>query len=297
MGRRRLIPVGLLVAALIVGVVALVTGGKSTERLGGSELAQAADATIRAGGARVQMHMVMTVAGRTFPIDGSGLTDMSGNRGQVTMDMWPLGQAMPANQRGKRADWQVQTIYDYPLLYMRFPVMAKQLGGGKSWVRMDLEKAFEAAGLDSNLLNAENQNPAEQIKYLKAVGNNVAKVGTEKVAGVEATHYRGQIDVRNYPKLVPARERKRAEASVKRLIQLTGNTVSPVDVWVARDGLVRRIKSSYNQKSGGQTIRVEQTIEYRDFGTRIRIEKPPASEVQDITDQATKGLKQKQPGG
>lgn len=289
-----MIGVGAIAALLLAIAIALVSGG-DTEKLSGAEIADAADATIRAGGARVEMSMKMKAPGaaQNVTIKGSGVDDMTGKHAQLSMDMWPLAQQAPEQDRGTRDDWQMEAVFDYPLMYMRFPIVAKELGHGKSWIKMDLEETAQAAGIDKSLLNTETQNPAQQVQYLRTVGGEVEKLGSETIDGVKTTHYRGEVDLRRYPKLVPARDRKRAEASVKRLIELSGGqAVTPVEVWIGRDRLVRRVSTSLTQTTGGQKLEIDQTIDYRDFGTRIRIEKPPADEVADVTDLAKKELEQ-----
>jgi hypothetical protein len=284
---------GGLVAAAIAIVVILAVGGGGPAGVSGAELAHAADATIRAGGARIDSQVQLTVPGsaQQLRFEMKGVTDLSGRHVDLSADMWPAAQQLPASKRGTRADWQMRLISDWPVMYIRFSPFAKETGG-KPWIKMDLRKALGAAGIDQSLSSPGSSDPSQGLQFLRASGATVQKLGTERVRGADTTHYRAVIDLRDYPKRVPASERARARQSVERIIKLTGSSTTPVEAWVDRKGLVRRVDMTINEKINGRQITAKDSTYYSAFGTRIRIVKPPADQVEDVTNLAAQGVKQ-----
>jgi hypothetical protein len=62
-----------------------------------------------------------------------------------------------------------------------------------------------------------------------------------------------------------------------------------VEVWIGEDGLVRRMRTSWDQEMGKQTVTREETVDYIAFGKRFVVKPPPKSETFDATQAALEG--------
>ena len=71
---------------------------------------------------------------------------------------------------------------------------------------------------------------------------------------------------------------------MRKFLRLMGIKTYPVDIWVDRDGLVRRlaIELEYKQPRG-EYVKMKVSEEYYDFGVEANIEAPPAKSVIDVT--------------
>jgi len=247
-------------------------------------VADAATKTQDAGGYKATFSMALSVAGRKLAMTGKG--EFAPGQGELVMDMTDLLQ-----QSGAPAgtDGSIDAIYvteaDDPVIYFKFGLLSALLPGGKAWIRLDIAKAGKAAGLDlSKLMGGAAQNPADALQLLRANGDFSA-VGTETVGGVSTTHYHGTVDLRK------ALAAKGAPADlIQRLLDLGAPEQYPVDVWVDDSGYVRQVVMSYDQTVSGTTVSTSMTMDMSDYGTDVTISAPPADQVFDATELATKGL-------
>jgi hypothetical protein len=150
---------------------------------------------------------------------------------------------------------------------------------------MDLQKAGAKAGLDlSSFTQGGTGNPADQLKYLRAVSGKAKKVGTEEVRGTKTTHYRVTVDLDKYPDLAPKGQRAKLRTQVKRLEQLIGAKSYPAEVWIDSKQLVRRMSLTMPMKAAGTTrTTMHMTMEFFDFGAPVDVTIPPADQVVDIS--------------
>lgn len=232
----------------------------------------AASTTREAGSARFSF--TATVEGGAAEGSFSGEGAFSGDRGRMTMDLSGLGGGGAAFAGGK-----MEMVFDGLVFYLRFPPeIAQSLPGGKDWVRIDLAKLGEAGGMDFEQLMQLNQgDPTQSLAYLEAATEDFREVGSEEVRGVEATHYRGTIDLEK----VAAQAPPEASESYERVLELTGQREFLMDVWVDGDGLVRKL--GFEQRlPDDSTMRL--TEEIYDFGADVDVELPAADEVTDLTE-------------
>jgi len=125
--------------------------------------------------------------------------------------------------------------------YMRGEILGFA-GAGTKWT-----KFADAEALGSQV------SPQQLLTTLRAASQETRRVGEDDVRGVETVHYRLDIDC------------EKAEF-------LGCEGISPAEVWIDEDGLVRRILVD------------GATIEFYDFGVAVDIEPPPADEVEDLED-------------
>jgi hypothetical protein len=275
--------------ALIAVAIALLPGcGQQQHRtVPVEDLISALDQTRDAPSQRVHMDFTMKMPGldRKLHMNGDGAIDNRTRKGRVTLDMSELAKAA-GGALGPDGGKAVEII-DGTTFWMRWGPLTQQLGAGKEWVKMDLQKLGEKQGLDFNALTGVQGDPTSQLDQLRAASGDVEVVGDEKVRGVEATHYSATIDLKRYPEVARAADRERVRKSVDRLIQLTGQREIPTDVWVAHDShrIVRsRTKSQVKVPQGGK-MEMDITMELYDFGVRVTgTDPPPPEDVADIAD-------------
>ena len=121
------------------------------------------------------------------------------------------------------------------------------------------------------------------VDWLRSVSGDVTTVGTEKLDGVDTTHYRATVDLSKYPDLVPADQREAVQKAVDQLTKAAHISSFPVHVWVDEGGLVRQVRAVLTEAIQGQTVNVVTTERFYDFGTPVDIQLPAESQVTDIS--------------
>jgi hypothetical protein len=267
-GKEVLMRTRFVLLVLVLAALPLACGGGETSPE--AAVAEAATKTEEAGSARVTFAGTLTgVPGGSFTMNGEG--EFAKKRGRMTFDLSEAG--VPGGS--------MEMIFDGLVIYMKFPPeLAAVLPGGKSWVKMDLEELGKQQGIDfGELMQFSQSDPTQSLQYLRGASDDFEKVGEEAVRGVETTHYRGTIDLRKAAEALPDSARK----SFDRVIELTGASKIPFDVWIDDEGLARRV--NYDQAlptSNGQEASMALTMEFFDFGVEVDVESPPENEVVDL---------------
>jgi hypothetical protein len=263
------------VRALVLGLlaalaVAVGVSGCGAEDVDPATIAEAAEATSSAGGAKLSLEGEATVVGRTIDIAGSGVMDEQGNSRIVS------------SAAGAGEMTQVFTK-DF-VMYQRMPGVEEQFG--KEWTKVDMIEANRRNGIDLTLVQGAGGNdPRQMLSQLKASAEEIEELGDEEVRGVNTTHYRAEIDPRNVDHL-PAEKREAGRKSAERLIEMTGVKRTPLEVWIGDDKLLRRLrlKMTLNNPAFGGRMDMDMTMELYDYGSRVSIEVPKDDEAKDLTD-------------
>ena len=258
-----------LLATALLAVVPLA--GCGADDVNPDAVAEAAAATREQGGVHMTITGKAETQGQTIPLRMEGDADLKNLRMQMTATM---GEGIP----------EMEQIMIGTVMYMRMEGMEEAFGA--EWVKFDLAKVGEQMGIDfDQLMQLGSASPAQQLDYLRAMAD-LEKVGTETIDGVETTHYRGEVDMRRYPDLVPEEDREEARRTAEKLIELTGRAKSPTDVWIDEDSLIRRQTMTMTQRKPVE-MTMEMDIRYTDFGKRVDIE--PPEDAKDVTDLAAQG--------
>jgi hypothetical protein len=281
------------VAALAIGAVAAVTagcgGGSTSGALFLDPVAAAATKTQDAGAARIRFAMVISAPqlGKTLRMRGTGAIDgtsaqMSFRLGSMLDQLsLPLTQLRRANASIKEVALEENGDY---VIYMQLGFLSSQLPGGKQWIKLDVSKLGKAAGVDvGKLLSGTQFQPSDLLGMLTSEGAKVQKVGPATVDGVATTHYRVTID------LAKALQSKGLTSPLLSGITAQMKTATS-EVWIGKDGLVRRVKVSYNVPHGAKAMRMAMTMSLYDYGAHLSIAAPPSSQVFDATMFAQQGL-------
>ena len=261
--------------------------GTQAATLTPASLALVADRTTATGGVRMSLEQTMTVGGEgAIPATAEGRFDTKRQRGEMTlsMDLSSLGGGGGGVPGGGTVKQQL--IFDGLTFYMRSAMFEQILPAGKRWLKIDLDAVGKQMGLDIGALMSQggSQDPTQVLAYLKAASGEVTRVGTETVRGVATTHYKATIDFRKVPDSAPADQRAAVRRSIEQLIELSGASTAPIEVWIGEDGLARRIVSTATTGTQAQRIKLRQRIELFDFGTKVDVTIPPASAVLDAGD-------------
>lgn len=245
-------------AALALAALAFVAAGcgsgggssSQTELTPAAYVMQSARKSAQAPSQHIRLNGTATVQGRTVAMKGSGDFDNEAKTGAMTLTALVGGLSI-----------EIDEVLDGAVVYMKSPVFSAGLPKGKTWLRLDLQKAAAQQGFD--LGGLLSQKPTDSLAQLQAVGD-VTKVGEEEIDGAQTTHYRATIDPAKLP---------------KQLVKLNA-TFGAYHVWIGNDdGYVRRLRMTYSV----QQQRIAMTMNFSDFGKDVSVVVPPASETYDAT--------------
>jgi len=249
-----------LVPVLVLAFALAGCGGGGAGR-SSDQIALAADKTSKAGSIEADF----TVNGGGVNGHGTGVFN-TGDKGS--------GQLTITVNVGGRS-FKIDTVITGTVLYMRSPAF-QQLTGGKQWVKLDVGKIARQRGIDLGSLLNTSPTPTSALAYLGGSAGKVEKVGTEKVQGVDTTHYRVTVDLERAAKHAKGTARQ----SLERLIRTSGVKRVPEEVWIDDKGYVRKVVYETAGGSSSQAARV--TMVLHDFGPHVPIQPPPKGSVVDI---------------
>ena len=290
-GRRAAIATVFAVAAVAAVTAGCGGGGSSSHALALDPVSAAATKTQNAGAARVRFAVALggpQAQGKTFRLRGVGALD--GTSSEMTFRMGSmLGQmGIPSGTVTKLAHASIREVTleqggDY-VVYVRLGFLSSQLPGGKQWIKLDLSKLGKAAGLDiGQLLSGGQFQPGDLLSLLRGDGAKIRKLGSATIDGAATTHYRVTID------LAKALRSKGLTSPMLGSLAAQMKTATE-DVWIAKNGLVRRIRSTYAAAESGKQMHVGMTMDLFDYGADVSIAAPPNSQVFDATQYAQQGI-------
>jgi hypothetical protein len=208
-------------------------------------------------------------------MDGNGIFDGRSKTGwmNMTMAVPPEAQA----QLGTTASMEL--IFDGSdgfVMYMRsgmFPGVAAD-----KWVKVDLEKYADEAGVDLGSLMSTNQADPSQVLGMLKASKQARVTGFETVRGVRTKHYTLRLDLRRLA------EDGNLGDSIDKVIDLTGMDSFPAEAWIDSQGRVRRIKLAMTLGSQlGAPMTMTMTEDLYDFGVRAEIHPPAEGDVIDLS--------------
>jgi len=205
--------------------------------------------------------MNMELDGQKMPMKAKGQLDSAKNALQLDLSMTVPGQGA----------MKLKEIMVGKTIYMTgIPGMP-----AGQWVKLSLDDLGAAAGGATANLGA-GSDPADQLKLLTQVSDDVKEAGKETVNGVETTKYTGTIDLDKAVQKsgVPAKDL----AEVKKQYEQLGLKSIPFDLYVDDAGLPARMTMSMsgNVDSGGksQKMSMDTTMNFTDWGGKVSIKAP-----------------------
>lgn len=156
--------------------------------------------------------------------------------------------------------------------------MFMQVRRGDGYYRLPLRE------LGSTALG-DRANPASSSDLLRAMGDDTVEVSRETIRGTGTTHYTGTISVDLAKQLV---KDDFARKSVERLGTLGVENI-PAEVFIDDQGRIRRfiqrIPMTIQGTKGttGTLVTSVNQFDFYDFGVKVDVEPPPASQIKDGT--------------
>lgn len=286
-----------LLAAPVVALclVASGCGGSSGTIPELASLTQVANSSASTDTAKFALTFEMSLPGadKALSFDAEGGFDTPAKRSQMTIDLSSLAALMKqfgsslggkfTGDLGDASDWKLEAITDGDVVYLQFPLIAKELPDGKTWVKGSAEdfSKSDTSGLDQ-FGSLSGMDPRDVFGFLKAVSGSIEAVGSEEVRGVATSHYRATLDPAKLTELVPAEQRE-ALGGVDDAARQAGIAELPLDVWVDAENRIRRLSIELDAKMPGsdESLQASFVIELYDYGTPLELELPPADQVAD----------------
>lgn len=253
--------------AALAAVLALTQGGGGAPLVPTSTpVTRAAYVTALEPGFKIAMSVNETVAGHAESITATGAFN-TGAHPQGSMTLLTNGLTL-------------SEIVVGPDLFMQLPGAAGAALAPTPWVKARLAAVAGASGFDFSPTGGTN--PSQELDMLRGAGQ-VTTVGSETIRGVATTRYHAVIDLNRYPSAVASSLRAAATRSAALLERVTGQSTLPADVWVDRDGRVRRVQLALTACSSVGTVAATASMDFYDFARQPAVTAPPASQVTDIT--------------
>jgi hypothetical protein len=214
----------------------------------------------------------------------SGTVPESGRvKGEASMRLKPtiaMSMKMTAPDQGATEAMEIRLV-DKAMYIGGGAEMAKEMDG-KTWMKFDLSGSDAGKELDQlGSANQAEQNPAAESTFLTGA-KDVKKVGSEKVEGVETTHYTGTVtlkDLRASLKDGKADTREQREKSIKQYEKLGVDKLT-MDMWVDGDDHTKQ----FRMKGAADKGPLDMTITFLDYNKPVDVTAPPAKDVADLAD-------------
>lgn len=230
------------------------SAGKSSDFAG--VLRDSATKTAASGSSKISLTSTTTAQGQTVTFDGTGAFDYGTKAGMLDLHVGGLGAGATGATIGERITGG--------FLYIKLP------NAPQSYYKLKLTDI-----VGTSLANGSD--PSSSFGALAGVSDDVTKVGEETLRGTKTTHYKGTIDVQ--------KALDKAQGPQKDLIQkgLVANGVKtlPFDAYVDEQGRIHKYVQKVALTLKGQKADSTTTIELYDFGTKVDVTAPPASQVKD----------------
>lgn len=293
--RRLSVPLAALVVAL--GLLASGCGGSQSAIPELASLTQVASASAATDTAKFALTFEMTLPGadRSLSFSAEGGFDTPAKRSQIKLDLSSLAELMKqfgsslggkvTGDFGDAGDWKLEAITDGDVVYLQFPLFAKELPDGKTWIKGNARdfSQVDTSGLDQ-FGALSGMDPRDVFGFLKAVSGSIEAVGSEEVRGVSTNHYRATLDPAKLTELVPAEQRK-SLGGVDEAARQAGLTELPLDVWIDADRRIRKLSIELDAKMPGsdESLGASFVVELYDYGTPLALDLPPADQVVDAS--------------
>lgn len=232
--------------------------------------------TAAAKSARVSM-TVSSSGLAAFSLTGDGVVDFANGDSQLTVHFGGAAASLVPDGLEERSVDHVE--------YVEMP----GLGGSDHWISIDASKLGISS---SSVPGLGESDPRQFLASLETVSDNVTKVGSEVIRGVETTHYHATLDLGK--SLDQADVPPSLRDAEKQFLGANGTTPTlPVDVFIDGDGYVRRISLGLDlgdlgglgglagggSGSVGSALSMTVSLDFFDFGTPVNVQAPPPDQV------------------
>ncbi|MFG1941680.1 LppX_LprAFG lipoprotein [Nonomuraea sp. NPDC048826] len=262
----------LAIAATAAALAATAVAGCGTNaqpiqvNLAASEvLAQTAQKTTE-----VSSYTVDAVVDVSHPQEGSGKVQgrmLYQSRPQLALDL----TIDAADLGGRELPGGARVILQGDTVYVKVETLNKVLGATKPWIKVSLTEAGDRDQVNQVLAQVQQFDLASVTKMI-TTSQDVKSVGTESVGGTDTTHYSGTFPVEAAVQQLPADKQEQARQNLAELKDVT------FDIWVAADGLPRKLSMS-GAKEGGK---LDATLMFKGYNEPVDIQAPAADQVGEL---------------
>lgn len=262
----------LAIAATAAALAATAVAGCGTNaqpiqvNLAASEvLAQAAQKTTE-----VSSYTVDAVVDVSHPQEGEGKVQgrmVYQSQPQLSLDL----TVDTAGVGGRELPGGARVILQGDTAYVKVETLNKVLGATKPWIKVPLAEAGDRAQVDQMLGQVQQFDLANVTKMI-TTSQDVKAAGNESVGGTDTTHYSGTFPVEAAVQQLPADEQDQARKNLAELKDVK------FDIWVAADGLPRKLTLS-GAKEGGT---LDATLMFKGYNEPVDIQAPPADQVGEL---------------
>ncbi|MGY0059460.1 hypothetical protein ACWY4P_23375 [Streptomyces sp. LZ34] len=196
----------------------------------------------------------------------------------ATMTITQKGGAV---QSSPLAGKPMEARYTPDAMFMNLGDEFAAQAGGKHWMKYDYDTLAKQAGASGEFLKDQMQNtdPARSVQLLIATGQ-VKSVGTESVKGVKATHYTGTVKVSELAKMQSKDLSESDLTALQKQLETSGMETETIDLWIDGDNLLVKKREQADSNNG----KYDSTVYYSDYGTKVTVEEPPASDTMNFED-------------
>ncbi|MFE7663679.1 hypothetical protein ACWIG3_06460 [Streptomyces celluloflavus] len=172
----------------------------------------------------------------------------------------------------------VKALYTPQAMYMNMGAAGLPVSG-KSWVKYDYDALTRKLGPAGALLKdqMQNNNPTRAVELLIASGK-VKEAGKEDVRGVQATRYTGTLTVSELTRMQSKSFSEADRKALQQQMQQTGRESETIDLWIDSENLLVKKR----ERSDSMASAFDSTVYYSDYGTKVAVTEPPASETVDF---------------
>jgi hypothetical protein len=202
-------------------------------------------------------------------------------KAEASMRMKPsIAMSMKMTALDQGADGEVEIRLVDKVMYLGGAAAAKEMDG-KSWMKFDLSGAAGDAlgGASGGIESQADKNPAQESTFLTG-SKDVKKVGTEKVEGVETTHYKGTVTLDQFREALKDEDKATREKREKSLEQYEKMGVDKLtmDMWIDGEDHAKQFRMRGDADKGP----LDMTITFLDYNQPVTVEAPPAKDTMDL---------------
>lgn len=205
-------------------------------------------------------------------------------KAEAAMRMKPdvaMSMKMTALDEGADGSFEIRLV-DKAMYIGGNAEMAKEMDG-KSWMKFDMSALGEnsVGGGGTPGAGQAEQNPAAESTFLTGA-KDVKKIGTEKVDGVETTHYQGTVTLdtlRDSFKDEDKDTREKREKSIEQYEEMGVDELT-MDMWVDGEDHTKQFRMKGDADKG----RLDLTVTFLDYNKPVTVKAPPAKDTFDLAE-------------
>ncbi|GGX31448.1 putative lipoprotein [Streptomyces malachitofuscus] len=190
-----------------------------------------------------------------------------------------MSMKVTALDKGSEGSAEIRLVDE--AMYLGGGAEAAKEMDGKSWLKFDLAGLGAGDQMNEGAAGQAQKNPATESTFLTGA-DDVKKVGTEKIDGVETTRYSGTItldDLRAELKKKDAKAAERGEKSIQQYEKMGIETLT-MDAWIDGEDHTKQFRMRGDATKGP----LDMTIKFLDVNKPVTVEAPPAKDTMDLAE-------------